>query len=266
MNLNNSNIGEEVDNTSTHKLNTSSENIEKQNFDLDNLAEEANKQRLKDKTQAEIMSYFIQNPDENILMSMKISKDPENAYEIIEFQEAKVNDNKFDDLAFSWLFKKWLGLVKLKADGTWEKWEEFSKELVVDRKTGAKWILFVWKKWFKIDEVEFEDITKYETPYETYFAFNKNWTTFIQPIKNNDFNLKILDKDNPSFQLNIGLDNLSSDTFKKAEKDLIFVLEEAKKRWALEDVINEMLSWEDIPEKIREKLKNDLYEMLWNNN
>ena len=31
------------------------------------------------------MSHFIQNPDENILMSIVISKDPEDGCEIVEF-------------------------------------------------------------------------------------------------------------------------------------------------------------------------------------
>ncbi|MCX6076761.1 MAG: hypothetical protein NTW78_07725 [Campylobacterales bacterium] len=63
----------------------SSQNIEARSLKISELNKEEEKQKSKEQVQAEIMSHFIQNPDENILMSMVISKDPEDGCEIVEF-------------------------------------------------------------------------------------------------------------------------------------------------------------------------------------
>lgn len=257
------NFNEQIDDSDIAMQIKSAEILKNKIPNNDDFIKESDKQKLKDQAQARIMSHFIQHPDENVLMSMKISRDTEKNYEIIEFQGAQFDDTNLDSLSFSWLFKKWLGLIRLKADGTWDIWEEFTKELAIDKKTNTMWMLFVWKKWLKINKVEFDDIAQYETPYETYFAYNKNWITFIKPIKNSEFNLKLIDKDNPFLQLNIGLDKLSLDGVEKAEKDLMFVLKEAMESWLFEEVLREVFSWADIPENIKDKLKEDLRKMFW---
>ena len=66
-----------VDNNS-FKGTANTENIEEQSLKISELNKEEEKQKSKEQVQAEIMSYFIQYPNENILLSMNISKNLEN--------------------------------------------------------------------------------------------------------------------------------------------------------------------------------------------
>lgn len=161
----------------------SSQNIEARSLKISELNKEEEKQKSKEQVQAEIMSHFIQNPDENILMSMVISKDPEDGCEIVEFIDWEYEDKKMNDL-FNWPFWIKVWWITIKADETWERWEEFSKELVIDRKTNTKWMLFIWKKWLKLEKFDFEDISKFEASFETYFVYKKEWKTLVKIIKN----------------------------------------------------------------------------------
>ena len=145
--LNNTNSTEE-DSVKNTLNNTSTVNFEEQGKKIDELKNEWEVQKWKDLVQAEIMSHFIQNPNDNVMMSMKISKDPEDLCEMVDFEDAQYEDKNLNML-FNWWIGQKLWWITIKADETWEKWEEFTKELVIDRKTDSKWMLFIWKKWLK---------------------------------------------------------------------------------------------------------------------
>ena len=254
----------------THKKTihiSSSNQLEWTNEKINDLKAKEKIQKSKEQIQTEIMSYFIQHPDESPLMSMKISKDPEDLCEIINFQDAEYEDKNLNML-FNWWFGQQVWWITIKADETWEKWEEFAKELIIDRASNAKWMLFVWKKWFKIEKVDFEDINKYETQYETYFVYKKNGKTYIKIIKtqNIDVDFRVKDSD-IVWQMNFwsnGLDNLNLDLLLQQQEELMKLLQEAKQNWNLDEVIEIILSQTQVSEQIKNTFKAELYKMAQN--
>jgi hypothetical protein len=44
------------------------------------------------------MSHFIQNPNDNVMMSMRISKDPEDLCEMVDFEDAQYEDKNLNML------------------------------------------------------------------------------------------------------------------------------------------------------------------------
>lgn len=234
----------------------------KRDADIKRLNEDIERKWNKDRTQAEIMSYFIQNPDENILISMIISKDTEDGCEIIDFWDAKHENDELNKL-LDWVLWQVVWWVKIKADETWEKWEQFSKELAIDRKSNTRWILLVWKKWFKIDEVDFEDISQYKTPYEAYFAYKKDWKTYIKTIKNEYIKTKFIIKDvNLSWKMDFSVDMLdwmTREMLESQKKELMKLLKEAKENWTLHESIEELLAQIQIPDDAKSIFKEQLY-------
>lgn len=264
-NVNSSNLVEEHIN----QIPNSSETIEEQNKNISTLREHELRLQSKETIQAEIMSYFIQNPDENITMGMHISKDPKDGCEIVDFWNAQYEDENLNSL-FNWTLWKIVWWLKIKANETWEKNEEFSKELVIDRKTDIKWMLFVWKKWFNIGQIEFNDITKYEVPYETYFAYRKNWKTYIKIIKNESINTQFKSKDwNISWKMKFWTDWLkwlTSEMIQEFQSQLIDSLKVAKINWTLDETINMLLDQMSVANEMKEFLRTELYSLSngWN--
>lgn len=259
--INNLNSTDVVDNNSS-KVTANTQNIEEQSLKISELNKEEEKQKSKEQVQAEIMSHFIQNPDENILMSMVISKDLEDGCEIVEFIDWEYEDEKMNDL-FNWPFWIKVWWITIKADETWEKWEEFSKELVIDRKTNTKWILFIWKKWLKLEKFDFEDISKFEASFETYFVYKKEWKTLVKIIKNEiaKVNFRTTDwqsSDDIIFKQEL-LDKLTPEMIQQSQEGIMKLLKDAKQNWTL-DMVVEMLS-NQMP--IREEMKKDLEEELY---
>lgn len=242
----------------------STENIVKQNKKISNLREKSNKKEKKESIQAEIMSYFIQNPENNVTIWMMISKDTEDWCEVIDFWDAQYEDESLNNL-FDWSLWKRIWWLQIKADETWEKEETFEKELVIDRKTDTKWMLFVWKKWFKIEQIEFDDITKYDTPYETYFAYNKNWKTYVKALKNEYIKASFQDKNwNNSWKVKFWTDwlkNLNPEIIKQMKDELLDSLKEAKNSWTLDATITTLLAQMPVPEEMKSALKKELYEL-----
>lgn len=237
-------------------------NIKKQNKEITKIHEEAIKQKSKEEVQSEIMSYFIQNPENNITIGMSITKDPIDWYEIIDFWNAKDEDDNLNQL-FNWAIKTKVIGLKLKADETWEQWEEFSKELVIDRKTNKKWMLLIWKKWFNIDQVDFEDITKYDVPYETYFVYKEEWQTYVRLIKNELANVQLKSKDwKVSWEMEFPTDwlkGMTPEIFQQLQEQLVGTLKSAKNNWTLDITIDMLLSQMPVPEETKSFLKNEFY-------
>lgn len=255
---------EEEQKTPQSKGISSSQSLEWTTVKLEELKIKEEKQKSKEEVQVEIMSYFIQNPENNITLGMNISKDSETGCEVIDFWNAQHEDEKLNN-TFSPYATKRIWWVKLIANETWNEGEEFSKELVIDRKTAKKWMLLVWKKWFNIEQVDFEDITKYDVPYETYFVYKDNWQAYIRLIKNEKmtFQFKTLDSD-LSWKIHIWMDelkNINPELLQQAQEQLITTLKDAKNKWTLDSTINMLLSQMPVPEEAKNTMKNEFYKM-----
>lgn len=247
-------ILEKTNTPSSHKIGWASANIEE-------LKAQEKLQKSKEQIQAEIMSYFIQHPDENILLSINISRNPENWCEVVDFWNAEFENETLSKLFDTSVIKKLWG-IKIEANETWEKWEEFVKELVINRKTNTKWILLVWKKWYKIEKIDFEDVSKYYTPYETYFAYKKEGKLYIKAIKNEHIDAEFITKDSNVFGKINWIDWLAKMMTLEKIQDLegiIKTLQEAKQNWYLDEVINFVINDIQVPEETKQLLRDELY-------
>lgn len=246
---------------------SSSHQVKWTNAKIDELKAQEEVQKSKEQIQAEIMSYFIQHPDENILLSMHISKNPENLCEVIDFWDAEYEDENLRKL-FNWAILQKFWWLKIEANETWEQWEEFAKELVIDRASNIKGILLVWKKWFKIEKVDFEDISKYVTPYETYFVYKKEGKTYIKILKSENINVDFKIKDSDiSWKMNFWmdwLDELNPELLQKQQAELMELVKEAKQNWNLDDIIEIISSQMQMPEEMKNTFKAELYKMAQN--
>lgn len=259
--LNNTNSTEQEDSVKNTLKNTSDVNAEVQDKKIDELKNEWEVQKRKDLVQVEIMSYFIQNPNDNVMMLMKISKDPEDLCEMVDFEDAQYEDKNLNML-FNWWIGQKLWWIKIKADETWEKWEEFTKELVIDRKTDSKWMLFIWKKWFKVEKADFEDISKFESQFESYYVYRKEWNTYIKIIKNEIAKVDLIDKhSNFSAKVNFkqnDLENLNAEEIIKAQEEVKALLKERKEKNTLDSVLDVIVEKLQIPENAQNIIKDEL--------
>ena len=265
--LNNTNSTEE-DSVKNTLNNTSTVNFEEQGKKIDELKNEWEVQKWKDLVQAEIMSHFIQNPNDNVMMSMKISKDPEDLCEMVDFEDAQYEDKNLNML-FNWWIGQKLWWITIKADETWEKWEEFTKELVIDRKTDSKWMLFIWKKWLKLEKVDFEDISKFESQFESYYVYRKEWQTYVSIIKNEITNIDFRDK-NSTFSNKAefkqdDLENLNVDEIQEAQKELIKAIKEQKENNTLDVFLDVLIKQMQIPENAQKAFKDELIRLAESN-
>lgn len=261
--MNDLNSAEQAD-TNNEQAVVTSWNIQDNNQNIEEVQEKANLQKSKEEVQAEIMSYFIQNPENNITLGMNISKEAETWYEVIDFWDAKHEDEKLNNV-FSAYGTQRIWWVKLISNETLEKWEEFSKELVIDRKTDKKGILLVGKKGFNIEQVDFEDVTKYDVPYETYFVYKEDWQTYIRLIKNKEviYQFKTRDSD-LSWKMNIEIDdlkNINPDMLQQVQEQLQTTLKAAKNSWTLDMTIDMLLSQMPLAKEMLWQMRAELYNM-----
>lgn len=261
--LNNTNSTEQEDSVKNTLNNTSDVNLEEQGKKIDELKNKWEVQKWKDLVQAEIMSHFIQNPDDNVMMSMKISKDSEKQFEIVEFENIKFQNENLSKLFIN------NHLFSIKADETWEKWEEFTKELVIDRKTDTKWMLFIWKKWLKLEKVDFEDISKFESQFESYYVYRKEWQTYVNIIKNEIANIDFRDK-NSTFSNKAefkqdDLENLNVDEIQEAQKELIKAIKEQKENNTLDVFLDVLIKQMQIPKNAQKAFKDELIRLAESN-
>lgn len=135
-------------------------NSDIQNSEIQKLQKEAEEQKSKEQIQADIMSYFIKNPENDISTSISLSN--QDGYEIVTIW---------------WDIRP---VITLEAS---EDFKNFTKEYVIDKKTNSKWVLFIWKEWFILENVVFDDISMFDIPYKTYFLYKENWTIKIKLIK-----------------------------------------------------------------------------------
>lgn len=199
----------------------------------------------------EISKYWKENPEEDIRNYIKSFLYEEENAEILEFADAEWEENIFNQI-----FKKnsdWKLLIKS------YKNNEFSKKIVIDKKTSKIWILLISKKWIEIKDSIFENIINIDTPYETYFAYRQNWKTYIRFVKNNEyrdnwfsFKLDIISihlKEKLE-ELGIKLDDFKNPNFKLDNKQTIEI-----SKFILEKIYNiENISLDDLnitPEKIQ---------------
>lgn len=242
-----------------------SDSVKNQNTKITELKEQEELQKSKEQIQAEIMSYFIQHPEDNITLWMNVSRDPNDACEVIDFWDAKFEDENLNK-PFEWGVVK-LTWLRLKADGTGEKWEVFTKELVIDRKTDQRWMLFIWKGWMKVEEVDFDDITTCDVPYETYFAYKNGWTTFIRLIKNESKKAYLKSSDWSFEEIESWIEwlrGLTPEVAKQLQEQLATTLKEAKSYWRLDMTINMLLSQMPVSEEMKTTLRGELYKIAQN--
>lgn len=154
---------------------------EEQTKKIDELKKGWEVQKLKDFVQAEIISYFIKNPNENISDFIQFSEN--NKIEENKLQEIVFMEWKYENEIFDWNF--W-------DDNLWLKitFKEYTKELVIDRETNTKWMLFIWKDWFKLNKYDFDDVSKFKSKFDSYYAYRKEWKTYVKIIKKNIFWIK----------------------------------------------------------------------------
>ena len=266
--LNNTNSTEQEDSVKNTLKNTSDVNLEEQGKKIDELKNEWEVQKWKDLVQAEIMSHFIQNPNDNVMMSMRISKDPEDLCEMVDFEDAQYEDKNLNML-FNWWIGQKLWWITIKADETWEKWEEFTKELVIDRKTDSKWMLFIWKKWFKLEKVDFEDISKFESQFESYYVYRKEWNTYIKIIKNEIATVNVVNRDSDiKHEINFKQDDLEKinvDEIFEAQEELVKALKEQKENNTLDIFLEVIIKQMQIPEDAKNVVKEELRKLAESN-
>lgn len=180
--LNNSDCIEEV-NFVQNNLNNGNSNIslEEQNIKIEEIRNRWEMLKWKDLVQAEIISYFIKNPNENISDFIQFSEN--NKIEENKLQEIVFMEWKYENEIFDWNF--W-------DDNLWLKitFKEYTKELVIDRETNTKWMLFIWKDWFKLNKYDFDDVSKFKSKFDSYYAYRKEWKTYVKIIKKNIFWIK----------------------------------------------------------------------------
>lgn len=153
--------------------NNAPQNISKQSYKIDELRKQEAIQRYREQIQAEIMSCFIQYPDENILNYISFSKN-----------NWKNQDWSEEFFIASWILKNQNLDLIVNEKGIKIKWDKFAKSLVIDRHSDMKWMLIVWESWYSIDKIDFENIADYnEFPNKTYFVYMKNWTPYIKTLK-----------------------------------------------------------------------------------
>lgn len=180
--LNNSDCIEQV-NFVQNNLNNGNSNIslEEQNIKIEEIKNRWEMLKWKDLVQAEIISYFIKNPNENISDFIQFSEN--NKIEENKLQEIVFMEWKYENEIFDWNF--W-------DDNLWLKitFKEYTKELVIDRETNTKWMLFIWKDWFKLNKYDFDDVSKFKSKFDSYYAYRKEWKTYVKIIKKNIFWIK----------------------------------------------------------------------------
>lgn len=180
--LNNSDCIEQV-NFAQNNLNNGNSNIslEEQNIKIEEIKNRWEMLKWKDLVQAEIISYFIKNPNENIS-------------DFIQFPENnKIEENKLQEIVFmEWKYENEIFDWNFWDDNLWLKitFKEYTKELVIDRETNTKWMLFIWKDWFKLNKYDFDDVSKFKSKFDSYYAYRKEWKTYVKIIKKNIFWIK----------------------------------------------------------------------------
>jgi len=213
----------------SEKENEEIEKIKQENKEIEKIKQEKEKQEEKMSKQAEIMKYFYEHPDENILLDIQSWRDS-NGNEVIRLVNVKINNPEF-----MW-FKNNIKELKIRGDNDWK----VTKELVIDKRTWKRWILLINKKDFKLDKVEFEDIRKIDFPYETHFVYKENWQVFVEFIKEGNIKLNFNDKN-----MEMEIDGMNIHDIKQMGEDYnLFIeklkdqLKKAKEEWKLEEYID----------------------------
>lgn len=153
------------------KITSSEMNIEEGTQKMNKLRQEENRNQSKDRIQAEIVKYFMLHEDKDIMNFLEISTN--NWYEEINLLNCSIE-----------IFVDWKSIGKennydLEMKSTDENGGKFTKILVIDKATGIRWILVTgWTE--NIEEIEYEDMSKFHFPAETLFIYRNNWKNHIK--------------------------------------------------------------------------------------
>lgn len=160
------------------KITSSEMNIEEGTQKMNKLRQEENRNQSKDRIQAEIVKYFMFHENEDIRLFIDIIE--HNWYEKIKlwycFIEEFVDWEKFKKLSWSY---NW----EIKA--TDEQGRKFTKALVIDKATDTRWLL-VTSGNVTIEQNEYEDISKFNFPVETFFLYREDWKNRINVFSMTD--------------------------------------------------------------------------------
>lgn len=168
--INDLNSTDIVDNNSSI-VTANTQNIEEQSLKISELNKEEAIKKSKDQILADIEKYFIFHENEDIRLFIDIIE--HNWYEEIKlwycFIEEFVDWEKLKKISWSY---NW----KIKA--TDEQGNKFTKALVIDKATNTRWLLVTSGK-ITIEQNEYEDISKFHFPVETFFLYREDWKNRI---------------------------------------------------------------------------------------
>lgn len=155
---------------SKRKITSSEMNIEDETQKMNKLRQEENINQSKDRIQAEIVKYFMLHEDKDIMNFLEINTN--NWYEEINLLNCSIE-----------IFVDWESIGKennydLEMKST-DKNGKFTKTLVIDKATDIRGILVTgWTE--NIDEIEYEDMSKFHFPAETLFIYRNDWKNHIK--------------------------------------------------------------------------------------
>ena len=155
---------------SKRKITSSEMNIEDETQKMNKLRQEENINQSKDRIQAEIVKYFMLHEDKDIMNFLEINTN--NWYEEINLLNCSIE-----------IFVDWESIGKennydLEMKST-DKNGKFTKTLVIDKATDIRGILVTgWTE--NIDEIAYEDMSKFHFPAETLFIYRNDWKNHIK--------------------------------------------------------------------------------------
>lgn len=149
----------------------SSWSIDKINNAIADLKSKAEAQKSKDWIKAEIVKYFMLHEDKDVMHFIEINSN--NWYEEINLLNCSIE-----------IFVDWKSIGKeddydLEMKSTDESGGKFTKTLAIDKATDIRGILITGGT-VNIEEIEYEDISKFHFPVETLFIYRKDWKNYAK--------------------------------------------------------------------------------------
>lgn len=150
------------------------QSTEQVNNAITDLKEQEAIQQAKELIKLKIINYFFKHPDEDIVSNIDIYDANKNRNEKINlwhcFRQKIVDWKELPELTVS---------SKFEIEATDEEGGQFTKKLVIDKKTNTRWILIT-SGLVDIDEIEYEDISMINFPRGTFFIYREDWKNYAK--------------------------------------------------------------------------------------